>query len=407
MIMWPKFSTKISKLLLVISTILVLLILYCQAFSPLWRGHLEIDVWVWYQRMEYFFKNHSFTGLKNNEILPATLIYIFLPRLLAGWNNLTYSSYFSAALIINLLVILTTIILVKKNSPSFRFWLFPSLLLLTGPILLFRFDTFVALLILFSIYLFRHQKLAYSAFSLGLATAMKVYPIIFFPYFLLVLWHQDRLQRLFIFLANFLLALIVPIAIFSLLGGNLKQILTSLEFHALKPVSIESLPGSLFTATSIIFKHRPPALLGGYGIWGITTPLITALGLKFFNSFWILPIGLFYLCVLKRPKLYRHLRVSILFCLVLLFLVFSKNLHPQYIWWFLSLFPLLKFNPLSFILLIFIAIFNQLVYPLFYTQFFIDFYQSNRYYEVFYALLIRNILIVALLIASLKYEFKK
>ena len=286
---WPKFSTKISKLLLVISTILVLLILYCQAFSPLWRGHLEIDVWVWYQRMEYFFKNHSFTGLKNNEILPATLIYIFLPRLLAGWNNLTYSSYLSAALIINLFVILTTIILVKKNSPSFRFWLFPSLLLLTGPILLFRFDTFVALLILFSIYLFRHQKLAYSAFSLGLATAMKVYPIIFFPYFLLVLWHQDRLQRLFIFLANFLLALIVPIAIFSLLGGNLKQILTSLEFHALKPVSIESLPGSLFTVTSIIFKHRPPALLGGYGIWGITTPLITALGLKFFNSFWILP----------------------------------------------------------------------------------------------------------------------
>ncbi|MFH0942618.1 MAG: hypothetical protein V1810_00400, partial [Candidatus Beckwithbacteria bacterium] len=79
----------------------------------------------------------------------------------------------------------------------------------------------------------------------------------------------------------------------------------------------------------------------------------------------------------------------------------------QYIWWFLSLYPFLKFNPLSFILLIFICVFNQLVYPLFYTQFIEDFYQHNRQYAVFYALLLRNWLIVNLLILSLKYEFKK
>jgi len=414
MITWPKFSTKISKLVLVISTILVLFVLYRQAFNPLWRGHLEIDVWVWYQRMEYFFKNHSFFGLENNEFLPAALIYFFLARLLAGWNNLNYSSYLSATLIINLFVILVAAILVKKNSSSFQTWIFLLLVLFFGPILLFRFDTLVALLVGLSIYLFQRQKLAQAGFCLGWATAMKIYPIILLPYFLLVLTRQFHRRRIFIFLAYFLLALLTPVIIFFLLGGNLRQILTALEFHALKYVSIESLPGSLFTATSIIFKHRPPALLGGYGIWGITTPFIKSIGLSFFNYLWLYPVGIFYLYLFKNKNLLKQLNVSVLFLLVLLFLVFSKNLHSQYIWWFLSLFPFIKFrsaNKLKYlfmiILLIFISIFNQLVYPLFYTQFIEDFYQHNFHYEVFYALLLRNLLIVALLIVSLRKALTK
>ena len=173
-------------------------------------------------------------------------------------------------------------------------------------------------------------------------------------------------------------------------------------------MSIESLPGSLITLFAVLTKHQPPPLLGGWGIWGIAAPL------NFFNKLWLLPVAVSYLVLIKNKQYLNKINFGIIFCLMLIFLVFSKNLHAQYIWWFLSLFPFIKFrsaNKLKYlfmiILLIFIGIFNQLVYPLFYTQFLEDFYQHNRQYAVFYALLLRNWLIVTLLILSLKYEFKK
>ncbi|MFH0942764.1 MAG: hypothetical protein V1810_01180 [Candidatus Beckwithbacteria bacterium] len=364
--------------------------------------------------MEYFFKHNSFTGLDGNEILPTTLIYIFIPRLLAGWKNLSYISYLSAATLVNLLVIFLTLVVVKKKSSSLQSWLFLILVLAIGPILLFRFDTIVALFVLLSLYLFSKKRIISSAIFLSLATSMKIYPIILLPYLGLILMYQKSFKRILIYLFYFLLFMALPIIIFFLLGGNLKQILSAMEFHGLKYVSIESLPGSLLTASSLIFNHRPPDLLGGYGIWGITTPLIKTLGLKVFNYFWVLPVSFFYLFIIKNRKYLAKLYPSVCFSLVLFFLVFSKNLHPQYIWWFLSIFPFIKITAFNrykylfmFILLVFISIFNQLVYPLFYTQFIDDFFQHNRYYEVFYALLIRNFLIVCLLIVSLKNEFPK
>jgi len=173
-------------------------------------------------------------------------------------------------------------------------------------------------------------------------------------------------------------------------------------------VSIESLPGSLITLFNIVTKFKPPQLLGGWGVWGVNAPL------NLFNKFWLLPVAIFYLFLLKNKTYLHQISFGVIFCLMILFLIFSKNLHAQYIWWFLSLFPFIKFRSahklkylFMIVLLIFIGIFNQLVYPLFYTQFLEDFYQHNRQYAVFSALLLRNWLIVTLLILSLKYEFKK
>ena len=127
--------------------ILVLLIIYFQALLPLWKNHLEIDVWVWFQRMEPFQKFNSFSALENNEILPATLFYLFIPRLIAGWTHLSYATYLSATIFFNLFIVLLLILLVRKNSTFFQSSLFLGLILLTGPILLFRFDTLVVLLV--------------------------------------------------------------------------------------------------------------------------------------------------------------------------------------------------------------------------------------------------------------------
>lgn len=395
-----KFSLGFLTLVL-----LTLLIIYFQANLPLWKSHLEVDIWVWFLRMESFLENNSFSGLTDNEILPATLLYFFLPRLFAGWSQLTYATYLPAALMINLFIVALLIGLIRKNSLLFQSYLFLSIVLLTGPILLFRFDTLVVLLVVISLIYFQKNKILVSAITLGLAVSMKIYPIIFLPYFLLVLFKTKRIPLMFKFINGFFLSLFIPVFIFFLLGGDIYQLSEALNFHSLKYVSIESLPGSILTATSLITTNSPPVLLGGYGVWGITTPLIKTLGLGFFNYLWVLPIGLFYLYLIKTKRFLSQLNSGVFFLMMLIFLVFSKNLHPQYIWWFIPFFPLIKFKNsvstlISFTLLCLIAFTNQLVYPLLYTGFIESFYQQGESLEIFYLLLLRNFSIFTLLIFS-------
>lgn len=408
MITWPKFSTKISKLVLVVSTILVLLVLYRQALNPLWRGHLEIDTWNYFLKVEDFIKTKSFSTKIGNEILPATTLFLLIPGVFIPQPPFYYSAYLPAFFILIIIVLIYHVFLAAKYGSINQAIIFSLLMLFFGPILLFRFDALAALLVVLSLICFRQKQFLLSALFLGLVTSIKIYPIIFLPYLLLILITQHQRKRIVSYLSGFTISLVLPVLVFFSFGGQVSQIIEGLNFHALKPVSIESLPASLMTISSLLTQFRPPQLLGGWGVWGIAAPL------NFFNKFWLLPITIFYLVLIKTKQYLNKLNFGIIFCLMLLFLVFSKNLHAQYIWWFLSLFPFIKFQSakklkylLMIVLLIFISIFNQLVYPLFYTNFFVGFYQHNQHYEVFYTLLLRNLLIVNLLIISLKYEFKE
>jgi hypothetical protein len=393
---WPKFSTKISKLVLVVSTILVLLVLYCQAFNPLWRGHLEIDTWNYFLKVEDFIKTGSLFSTIGNEILPATTLFLLIPGVFVPQPPFYYSAYLPAFFTLIIIVLICHVFLAAKYGSINQAIIFSLLMLFFGPILLFRFDALAALLVVLSLICFQQKKFLLSALFLGLVASIKIYPLIFLPYLLLILFTQHQRKLIVSYLSGFTISLIVPVCIFLFYGGQASQIIAGLNFHSLKPVSIESLPGSLMTLFSVLTQHQPPPLLGGWGIWGIAAPL------NFFNKFWPLPLAIFYLFLLKNKTYLHQISFGAIFCLMLLFLIFSKNLHAQYIWWFLSLYPFLKFNPLSFILLIFICVFNQLVYPLFYTQFLEDFYQSNQQYAVFYCLLLRNLLIVALTVISLR-----
>jgi len=401
MITWPKFSTKISKLILVISTILVLLVLYKLAFNPLWRGHLEIDTWNYFLKIEDFLKTKSLFTAIGNEILPATTLFLLIPSFFVTKTPFFYSHYLPVFFILIILTLIYHVFLAAKYGSIKQAIIFSWLTLFFGPILLFRFDALAALLVVLSLICFQQKKFLLSALFFGLVTSIKIYPIIFLPYLMLILLTKRRFKLISTYLISFGVGLVLPVLVFFFLGGQFSQITDGLNFHTLKYVSIESLPGSLITLFNVLTQLKPPPLLGGWGIWGIAAPL------NLFNKIWLLPVAIFYLFLIKNKQYLQKFSFGAIFCLMLLFLVFSKNLHAQYIWWFLSLYPFLKFNPLSFILLIFICVFNQLVYPLFYTQLIEDFYQHNRQYAVFYALLLRNWLIVNLLILSLKYEFKK
>ena len=410
------FSQKENRIVVAMLATIVFAIIYFQALNPLWKGHLEVDTWIWYQRVEYFYKNNfSFVGLKNSEFLPATLLFLFAPIVFLNSSSLNYSSYLKGALCLNLFILFFHFCFYKKERGSLQAIFFLIILLSLGPIMLFRFDGFVTLLILLTLWFWRKKNFSLSGFFFGWATAIKVFPVIFLPYFLLVL-RSDKKQRLQIipFLLFFIIAGFLSLLIFFLIGGSVEQVFEALGFHSLKYVSIESVPGVFLTGASLLVAHKPLTLVRGYGVWGINSELINILGLNFFNYLWMLPIFLFYLFLTIKKEFTKNLNIGVLFCLTILFLVFSKNLHPQYIFWFIALFPFLKVKEggefdyfLMFFFIIIISFLNQNVYPLLYTNFLEQFYSRGKEIEIFYLQFLRNLSIILLLIFSFKAIFLK
>lgn len=366
-------------------TIGTVALLWWQARQPVWNNHLQVDIWVFWERLNYWLNNlHSFAGLTGNEILPTTLLYLFVPIALIPVGLLSYANYLPAMLLTNLVVLGMHWLIINRKE------IFLVCLLFLGPILLFRFDALVTLTILLAFMAFIKERYKLSGFWLGLATGMKVFPVIFLPYLVLILVKQNNrkaLQKLLIFFGE---ALLLPVFIFLLLGGSLEQVAAALAFHSQKLISIESVPGSLITGWSLLFSGSPPDLIPGNGIWAVPGPA------ALLNRLWMIPIALVYAFICLRQNLLSKFSWTVPFVLVLVFLVFSKNLNPQYLWWFMVFLPFIKPSRLMLMLVLGSALLNQLVFPLFYNTFVEDFYRQNLSYWVYYLLLLRNAILVVI-----------
>ena len=366
-------------------------ILWYLALQPIWNNHLQVDIWVFWERLNYYLTHsHSFAGLTGNEILPATLMYMFIPTALIPRGMLNYGNYLPAMLLTNLIILVFHWLIVKDEKTLL------ILLLGLGPILLFRFDGLVTLLMLGSFLTFTKEKYPISGFLLGLSTGMKVFPIIFVPYLVWILLLKRQTKNLLGFLIFFSEALLLPVMAFLLLGGNLTQIVSALSFHGQKLISIESLPGSLITGWSLLAKGMPPALLPGNGIWAVAGPA------ALLNRLWMIPIGVVYVLILTRDKMLVKFNWNVPLVIMLLFLVFSKNLNPQYMWWFMAILPFTRPSRLIVVLTFAAALLNQLVFPIFYTAFVDNFFQQNQSYWIFYLLVLRNLGILGIAYLSVK-----
>lgn len=363
--------------------VFVLGFLWIQALIPTWNNHLQVDIWVLWERLSYYLgHNNSFSGLTGNEVLPATLLYLFVPAALIPIGSLSYANYLPAIMLLNL-----SILGYHWKMASDK-WVFLVSLLFFGPILLFRFDGLVTLFLLLGLLMFIKEKYHYAGFWLGLSTGMKVFPIIFLPYLVLILLQKGKKKEILTLLIFFLEALLIPVMAFFLMGGDLEQIASALSFHSHKLISIESIAGSWITGWHLITKGVPPELIPGNGIWAVAGPA------AILNHLWIVPVGLAYLAVYLRKSLSRDFDWLVPFTITLIFLMFSKNLNPQYMWWFLAMMPFVKPSKMMFVLVCLAALLNQLVFPLYYTTFVDDFYQQNQSYFVYYLLLARNIILL-------------
>ncbi|PIS09299.1 hypothetical protein COT75_02220 [Candidatus Beckwithbacteria bacterium CG10_big_fil_rev_8_21_14_0_10_34_10] len=385
----------------------LVLVWYLQSKIPLWRGHLEIDVWDYYNTISLFLKNQSFASLKGNEILPGGLLFFLFPLLLSI-NNFTYLNFLNSFVVLNLILLLLHFLVYEKNLSYFKLFPFLLILLVSGPILLFRFELFVSLIVILSILFWQKKRFFLSVLLLGIATTIKLYPIFFLPYFLYLGFinfkKEKQLTSTFFLLVYFFLGALLPLFIFTVFGGRIEQFIYSLSFHSEKPLSIESIFGSIFIIFNLALKGMPPPLLGTHGLWGLNWSSVKPQWLNLVSLF---PLGFLYFYIFFKTKIKRQLSGSILFLIILFSLVFSKNLHPQYFFWFIFLMPFIKtkkgreieFFKISFLVLITILL-TQCLYPLLYTQLIEGFFKDGRGIEIFYLLLLRNISFLTLVIFS-------
>lgn len=382
----------------------VLGILICQAYHPLWRPHLQVDVVTYQYRALSFLGEYSWGALRTNEYQPGALWFFALLGWLAA-NPRTFDAFLTATVLVNSLLIAGHVGLLAAFKHSRAVPLFLALALMTGPILLYRFELLVSLLVLGSWWALQRGWLTLAAASLGFAVAVKVYPLVLVPIYVAVAVQHEGWRRARGAVIVGLVAVLAPVVLFLALGGNLSGVLHSLEFHQRKPVGLEAVWADVVIAVQS-GVGIPVRITPGFGVQGLTSdlPLLTN---RTLNSIWLVPYGLV-LWLIWRTRQHHQFRSPLLpFSALLVFVVFAKVLNPQYLWWFLSFVPLVVLTPggrlwwavaaglgLS-------AVLSQLVYPLHYTEF-VNWFRSGSGSSLWFAVIVtRNSLLVATTVVAI------
>ncbi len=290
---------------------------------------------------------------------------------------------------------------------------FALVLLCTGPIVLFRFEPLVAAVTLVAWYLFfKHRWEVAPCFLLGLATIIKVYPVILMPVFLFESMRERRLRALLTGLCAFSIGVALPLVLYSALGGSVEGFMKSVAFHKHKGVLLEGLWANIIVFLQYV-AGQPLRVVSNWGIHGLL-PDLPVLGLAFFNWFWVLPYTVLMGLLFSTGKEREQMGAFVPFIVILQFVLFSKTPNPQYLWWFVVFFPMI---PAGFFmrrerwaataLLACTLILTQVFYPVYYSEFLDFFRKGTPNYFIFTVNVLRNVCMVLLLCVVLPPLFRK
>ncbi len=257
---------------------------YPPVIYVLYNTHRYVNAWMFSPNFQGWLNDSSFLHLENNPSMFRDLFVMKLPILLFD---------FLAAM---LLIALAPI---GRKRLAAALWLLNPFSIYA--IYFFgQFDIIAAFFVLLSIYLWRKNKLTFAYGILGLAAAVKVFPLLLLPIFLIYDGRSilKKISGVISFAVVFLLCL--------------APILTSVV--ALKSVFLSNLTNGLFKAS---------IELGG----GKSLPI--------FLVAYLLILGVLLLNYIKKPLL-----ESVVFIVLALLLTLS-NFHPQWMVWLMPLLVLL------------------------------------------------------------------
>jgi hypothetical protein len=378
-----------------------------QAFNSHWFPHIHTDVNVFYSIIASFFSQESWENINTNAYQPGALWFFLLVFKLIPLPP-TPDAFLITMVVVNVVLLLLHFSYFLYLENKWSAFIFAFIALGMGPILFFRFELIVSGLCLLSWHLFSKRKSDLSAsFFLGLGSAVKVYPIVLFPFYLAEVLQARAIKKVISRMMAFAAGAVLPMIFYFSTGGSWKEFINSLTFNNLKPISLESFWGNIVTLvqkTAGIPIRPAPA----YGINGLYSDIFLKAAMV--NLIWVVIFALTICWLLWRFRPNNYKNGIIPFIVLLQFVTLSKTPNPQYMWWIFAFLPLVSLSVFSFrerIIVIsstFCAlVLTQILYPLYYSEF-LEFYfqQKPEYWWVIGVCALRNLLLILVMIYAFK-----
>ncbi len=364
--------------------------------------HLSPDIGVYAQRIVVFFQDGSWERLGANEYQPGALFFFLLPGFLTRYGLGLTQSF----ILVNAVLIALHIAVLRFAGGRYAAWAALPLFLAAGPISMFRFELVVSLVTLLAFVLWRARRSLASGVLLGLATGIKIYPLLLLP---VLFRHPSKAfswRWAATVAAGFVGGVGFLLLAFWLTGGSAEHVEQSVLYHFRKPVSVQSVLAAGATFAAYAVRADGPKHVNAYGIHGLDlSPVarrVVLLGfLASLVALWVVPWNR------KRPPGSDGvLRLSaILFSL----LVWSTALQPQYFLWPLACIALLVIVPaprfwFAVVLGLYVVVLvtEQILYPLNYDAFLDIFSWRGGSRTLFWTFVSGKVVLLALTVLLLR-----
>ncbi len=341
------------------------------------------------------------------EYPPVALVFFTIPRLFAS----TFAGYaigFQIEVVVADLASLAAIAAITKRSGG-SMWLalvgYTIAVLAIGPIVGRQYDLFPAALTLAALLAFttRHDDAGWACVALG--TLTKLYPLLLAPVWVMIL--GGRAWRSYALRAVRTFAITCAVALLPLLVVAPLSLRSFFAYHAARGIQLESSYGVL-----ILLLDKLGLTLAGTslssGAWNVTGDLAVAFT-SLSSILLVASVAMTYAFVARRvmscalpPAVGDEQRVDVALLassallVVLVALVTSKVLSPQYLIWLVPFLPFVARGTRALAWGLFAAtgVLTYYIFPMHYTQLIAGEMGAEL------ALLARNLLLVALLVST-------
>jgi hypothetical protein len=385
----------------------IITFLLWQAFNPHWFAHIRADINVYHWIISNFISQGSWANVDTNAYQPGALWFFLAVSQLIP-SPPAQDVFLNAMVFVNVVLLLLHFSYFLYLGNKWSALIFALIALGMGPIIFFRFELLVSGLCLFSWHLFsKRNSDLFASFFLGLGSAVKIYPVVLFPFYLAEGLQAKAIGKVLSNIMAFAAGAVLPIIFYFATGGSWNDFNRSLSFNNLKPISLESFWGNIVTLvqkTAGIPIRPAPA----YGVNGLYSDIF--LDAHLVNAIWVVIFSLTVLWLLWkfRPNNYRNAVIP--FVILLQFVTLSKTPNPQYMWWIFVFLPLVPLSLFSFSgkIIVLSSTFGslaltQILYPLYYSEFLAFYLNRDRtYWWALAVCILRNLLLILLTIYAFK-----
>jgi Predicted integral membrane protein len=343
----------------------------------------------------------------NWEYPPLAYLFLAIPRLFTSdpeGYQVAFIAMVTIFTLIGLYIVRQFSLRYEKNA-KVAMSLYTLTVLMLIQFFFDRFDVIVAVFTLAAVYLYLEKRYTWAFLLLVVGLFIKLYPGFMLPVFLMPFLVNRDIKAVLKHAGTFIIACVVLIIPFIIWSPD--TFLTFVSYHSDRGIQLESIAASIIlflemlgmTSVQTVNEFWSFGLSGGLA--DIVAPLMMPLMVIMMGIFCIA----YYIQCRNTDEDERHASVAwASFALIMVFVVFNKVFSAQYMLWIMTLLiPLMMFidnqDVMRRVYLLFLA-------TIITTLYFGLMYNGLNYHEPFAVmmLLIRNILIVALTVMTIRYS---